>query len=212
MWGCSLSPYAIQPAKLKWYQYQREYIPGNEKSQHNRPGILGPLVKHFLKIVSAVSGSPGQPASSSHLRGGKNPVYSVSYSLLLIIANSLKREWATTSRTSKNHFAKSNQCSSVTFSSSKMLKHYPVFTSNVHWEPCCPPAILFYFQAAPIFCRHVETCSPKCSLGNLQTSQWSGKWEGISFYMGAELLPKTNMVREYKMELTQRTDTYSDTG
>lgn len=116
MWGCSLNPYAIQPAKLKWYQYHREYIPGNEKSQHNRPGILGPLVKHFPKIVSAVSGSPGQPASSSHLRGGKNPVYSVSYSLLLIIANSLKREWATTSRTSKNHFAKSNQCSSVTFS------------------------------------------------------------------------------------------------
>lgn len=112
MWGCSLDPFAIPPAKLKRYQDHREYIPGNEKSQHNRPGILGPLVKHFPKSVFAVSGSPGQPASSSHLRGGKNPMHSVIYLLFWITADSLEREWAATS---KNHFVKSNQHSSVSF-------------------------------------------------------------------------------------------------
>lgn len=92
-----------------------------------------------------------------------------------------------------------------------MLEHCPGFTSNVHWEPWCHPATLSYSQAAPIFCSHVETCSLEHSLGNLQAPQWSGKWKGISFYMGAELLPKTNKVKEYKMELTQGADTYSDT-
>lgn len=113
MWSCSLDPFAIPPAKLKRYQDHREYVPGNEKSQHNRPGILGPLVKHFPKIVFAASGSPGQPASSSHLRGGKNPVHSVIYFLFWFTADSLEREWAATS---KNHFAKSNHHSSVSLS------------------------------------------------------------------------------------------------
>lgn len=205
VWDCSLDPYIIQPAKPKQYQYSREYIPWNEKSQHNHPGILGPLVKHFPKIASAVSGSPGQPASSSHLKGGKNPVHSVSYSLSWTITNSLGEYTST----SKNQLVKTNQHYSLSLSSWKMLNHYAVFTSNVLWEPWCYPAILFYFHAPPIFCGHVETCSLEHSLGNLQTSQWGEKYEDISFYIRAELLPKTNMVmgQERKMEPIQGADT-----
>lgn len=134
---------------------------------------------------------------------------SVSYSLLWTITNSLG-EWTSTSKTSKDQLIKRNQHSSVSLLSPKMLKHYTVFTSNAPWEPWCHPAILFYVYAPLIFCGHVETCSLEHCLGNLQTSQWGEKWEDISFYMGAELRPKTNMVmgQEEKIEPIQGADTH----
>lgn len=107
-----MDPCVIQPAKRQQYQYSREYIPGNGISQHNHSGILGPLVKHFPKIASALSGSPGQPAPSSHLKGGKNTVHSASYSQLWIITNSLE-EQTSTSKTSVKQLDKRKQHSSV---------------------------------------------------------------------------------------------------
>lgn len=132
--GCQeLDPYLFQLAKPEQYQYSREYIPGNEKSLHNHPGILGPLVKHFPKIASAVSGSPELPASSSHLKGGKNPVHSVNYSLLWSITISLEG-WTSTSNTCKNQLVKNTKVP-VSLPSPQTLHYYPAFTSFVPWEP-----------------------------------------------------------------------------
>lgn len=132
--GCQeLGPYLFQLAKPEQYQYSREYIPGNEKSLHNHPGILGPLVKHFPKIASAVSGSPELPASSSHLKGGKNPVHSVNYSLLRSITISLEG-WTSTSNTCKNQLVKNTKVP-VSLPSPRTLHYYPAFTSFVPWEP-----------------------------------------------------------------------------
>lgn len=107
IWDCSFDPYVIQPAKRQQYQYSREYIPGNGISQHSHSGIPGPLVKHFPKIASALSGIPGQPAPSSHLKGEKNPVHSASYLQLWITINSLE-EQTSTSKHPRNSLLKEN--------------------------------------------------------------------------------------------------------
>lgn len=75
-----------------------------------------------------------------------------------------------------------------------------------------PPSHPFLLHAPPVFYDHVETYSLEHCLGNLPTSQWGEKWEDISFYMGAELLPKTNTVmgEEKKMESIQGADTGLD--
>lgn len=95
-----------------------DYLPENGKSQHNHSGILGPLVKPFPKIASALSGSPRQPASSSHLEEGKDPVHSVSCSLLWTVINSLELQ----TQTSKKQLIKRSQLSSAFLLSFKNIE------------------------------------------------------------------------------------------
>lgn len=126
----------------------------------------------FQKLFSQCQGAQGSQHPAVTSGEGRNQCIQ---SVIAVLDHSRlfkEREWAATS---KNHFAKSNQHSSVFFSPSKMLKHCPGFTSNVHWEPCCHSNTLLYFQAAPIFCSHVETCSPEQETFKLLGGVGNGK-------------------------------------
>lgn len=164
IWDCSFDPYVIQPAKRQQYQYSREYIPGNGISQHNHSGIPGPLVKHFPKIASALSGSPGQPAPSSHLKGEKNPVHSASYLQLWITINSLE-EQTSTSKHPRNSLLKENNNLLSSFSAPKNTET----PTNIHqkWT---------LMQLLPSFATSIISFCGR----DLQSGKWFRKPSSLS--------------------------------